>query len=296
MDAFVVPKELPVMQLDCAAAFAGLSHEEKLYTHFFGKACWEGAKVCLFQTSPESPTIFSVILAAFSGGAADARERALAAGVAEEDFDQFLNYCAMFLGNMGNYKSFGDTKFVPSVSADTVAKILSTAQESDRALRLWNAVQSRVYSLEAFDERLGLGSKGISTYYSSNVDQQDVRIVQNFLEAKGMCAENTRVTKHDRSKDDCDYCVHVASTRSGLVEIYEFEDLRILVQYGDYAPILELVVENLILAREHCANENQRQMIDSYVAHFQSGDVEKHKESQMHWIKDVSPAVETNIG
>lgn len=70
------------------------------------------------------------------------------------------------------------------------------------------------------------------------------------------------------------HSVHVASTRSGLVEIYEFEDLRILVQYGDYAPILELVVENLILAREHSANENQRQMIDSYVAHFQSGDVE----------------------
>jgi len=37
-------------------------------------------------------------------------------------------------------------------------------------------------------------------------------------------------------------------------------------------------------------------MIKSYVDHFNSGDVEQHKDSQRWWIKDQGPVVETNIG
>ncbi len=37
-------------------------------------------------------------------------------------------------------------------------------------------------------------------------------------------------------------------------------------------------------------------MLDAYVEHFQTGDVESHRQSQRKWIKDVGPPVETNIG
>lgn len=37
-------------------------------------------------------------------------------------------------------------------------------------------------------------------------------------------------------------------------------------------------------------------MISEYVDHFKTGDMERHKESQKHWIKDVGPIIETNIG
>jgi len=37
-------------------------------------------------------------------------------------------------------------------------------------------------------------------------------------------------------------------------------------------------------------------MMKAYAQHFQYGDVEKHKESQMHWIRDVGPVVESDIG
>jgi len=33
-------------------------------------------------------------------------------GVSSEDFEEFLIYAAAFYGNMGNYLSFGDTKFI----------------------------------------------------------------------------------------------------------------------------------------------------------------------------------------
>ena len=37
-------------------------------------------------------------------------------------------------------------------------------------------------------------------------------------------------------------------------------------------------------------------MCKNYEEHFIYGDVEKHKDSQRNWIKDIGPVVETNIG
>jgi dipeptidyl-peptidase III len=37
-------------------------------------------------------------------------------------------------------------------------------------------------------------------------------------------------------------------------------------------------------------------MIDSNIEFFKYGNVEKHKESQEHWLSDSIPIVETNIG
>lgn len=37
-------------------------------------------------------------------------------------------------------------------------------------------------------------------------------------------------------------------------------------------------------------------MIVNYIEHFKGGDIEKHKDSQRHWIKDTGPVIETNIG
>ena len=37
-------------------------------------------------------------------------------------------------------------------------------------------------------------------------------------------------------------------------------------------------------------------MLEAYITHFKTGDVEDHKNSQRKWIKDVGPPIETNIG
>ena len=37
-------------------------------------------------------------------------------------------------------------------------------------------------------------------------------------------------------------------------------------------------------------------MVQYYEDHFRYGDIDMHKDSQRHWIKDVGPIVETDIG
>ena len=37
-------------------------------------------------------------------------------------------------------------------------------------------------------------------------------------------------------------------------------------------------------------------MINNYILHYESGDIEKHKESQIDWIRDKQPVVESNQG
>jgi dipeptidyl-peptidase-3 len=69
-------------------------------------------------------------------------------------------------------------------------------------------------------------------------------------------------------------------------------------------------------ARKVAANDTQRAMLDAYVAHFTEvghpgaprgcvtqrstgfcqGHIDQHKDAQRHWVRDVGPVVESNIG
>jgi dipeptidyl-peptidase-3 len=44
------------------------------------------------------------------------------------------------------------------------------------------------------------------------------------------------------------------------------------------------------------ANKNQENMLEAYHKSFQTGSIEDHMESQRHWLMDINPHVETNIG
>ena len=63
---FLIPNEVPFNFLECKKAFAGLTAKEKLYAHYLCRASWQGALICLLQTSPESPGIFLLFQKIFS--------------------------------------------------------------------------------------------------------------------------------------------------------------------------------------------------------------------------------------
>ena len=56
----------PILNIQFNELFDHLSNEEKLYTYYMNKACWDGALILLFQTSYESPPLFIIFQTFFS--------------------------------------------------------------------------------------------------------------------------------------------------------------------------------------------------------------------------------------
>jgi hypothetical protein len=56
----------PILNLNFAEIFDQLSNDEKLYTYYMNKACWEGAPIILFQVSYEAPALFIIFQTFFS--------------------------------------------------------------------------------------------------------------------------------------------------------------------------------------------------------------------------------------
>jgi hypothetical protein len=56
----------PIMSLNFKEAFDQLTQEEKLYTYYFQRACWEGSLIVSFQISYESPPLFIIFQSFFA--------------------------------------------------------------------------------------------------------------------------------------------------------------------------------------------------------------------------------------
>ena len=86
--------------------------------------------------------------------------------------------------------------------------------------------------------------------------------------------------------------INTEASKQGL----EFKARKFDIQYGEFSPYLQEMNEYLREAKKYCANETQEKMIQHYIDHYISGDVETHKNSQREWVKDKGPVVETNMG
>jgi dipeptidyl-peptidase-3 len=198
MSVHTIPLDTPVVNLEASAPFAMLTPTEQAYAHALGRADWEGAKICLLQCSPESAPIFALLQLVFSAQPLpDLVAAGLAAGMTQPEVDQALIYAASFYGNVGNYKSFGDTKFVPELPAERMKVLLSAGTaDATKVEVLWNECCARMYSLPPRQRQMGLGaSNGISTYFSANCEEADASIGNKFLDSSGLSAYNTRLFK-----------------------------------------------------------------------------------------------------
>ena len=114
-----------------------------------------------------------------------------------------------------------------------------------------------------------------------------------------LCSYNTRLFK---DADGQVYILRQAAAQAKDPEEVEAEEyangrsLRVKVVPGDYAPLMARVVAHLREARKHAANAEQEGMLEHYVASFETGSIESHKEGSRHWIRDKGPAVESYIG
>lgn len=135
--------EPPVCRLECKDHFLGLSPQEQGYAHYISRASFWGSRICLRQASPHAEDVFDLILGVFGSNANyDALKKA--SGVSDEAFSAFLDYAAQFLSNLGDYKTFGDVKFLPRLAVEDFGKIVS-GSGSAKAEELFAKTKDHIY-------------------------------------------------------------------------------------------------------------------------------------------------------
>ncbi|XP_047986540.1 dipeptidyl peptidase 3 isoform X2 [Leguminivora glycinivorella] len=300
---FLLPNNQRFVELDSSQAFNNLTNQEKLYAHYLSQAAWNGGLIVLMQTSPESPRIFSLLHRIFLGEPLEAlKKSALAAGATEDDFQAFLVYAGGIFANSGNYKGFGDTKFIPNLpkeSFDIIVKA-SKAYENDTThiTKLWQNTQNAIYSLAPRLTSLGLADKGITTYFSSNCTKEDSDLVNEWMKTKRIEAYICRTFKTTAQDGLPLFTIRYASVDTSPLSTTpeKYKNAYFIESRGDYSPLLSLATQHLNTAITHASNDNEKNMLKHYVKSFTEGSLDEHKEGSRFWIRNKGPIIETYQG
>ena len=227
----------------------------------------------------------------------------------EDEVNGFLEYAAQFLGNCGNYKSFGDSKFIPRISAEVLSKLASVSEECAEALDKASSTAGGIY--ETKDPSMmhfGYPENGhLSTYYpdSPDITKEEITLIGEFLENKKLLLENTRLRK-TRSGD---FEVLIASGTAnppasdrdlGDVDSFVLNGKlcgkKLKLVFGDHLNEMAKIAVEIKKAQKEAANDVEKKMHEEYAKSFVTGSIMAFKESQRDWVKDKGPMVETNIG
>lgn len=158
------------------------------------------------------------------------------------DFRSFLNYAAQFLGNAGNYKSFGDSKFIPRASPESIGSLAKVSHEAEK---LWNQIKDAVYDTSSIPAlHLGYPDEGhVSTYYpdSPGITKKDIELVSDFLKDQSLMPENSRLRK--TSGGDFEVLIASAVKKPSVHDTKQLEwtldgelkGKKVKLVYGDHA-------------------------------------------------------------
>ncbi|VVT46966.1 uncharacterized protein SAPINGB_P001476 [Magnusiomyces paraingens] len=289
----------PITPLEVKHHFELLADNDKHYAHHMSRASHFGTRVVLRQVSPESETIYDIILSLHATVKGIYDETTLKDASAQ-DVQYYLEYASQFLSNLGNYKSFGDVKFVPRLTPEAFKSIVSV---DSKALELYNTVEKAIFSTEPEAANLlGYADKGhVTSYYSPNVTKEEIDTIQGALAAKGVLPENTRLFKDEKGFKLLIASANTFADSEDKTIPHESIELpnglgTLEFVYGDHSKEFAKIVEEMEGALKYAANETQEKMLKAYIQSFKTGSMEEHKESQKYWVKDIGPKVETNIG
>ncbi|XP_024887160.1 dipeptidyl peptidase 3 isoform X1 [Temnothorax curvispinosus] len=311
---YTLPNTQPVVGLECDTAFKSLTQKEKLYAHYLSQAAWNGGLIVLIQTSPESPLIFAMLHKIYLAEPIDElKDAAGHAGITDDDFTAFLVYSCGIFANAGNYKAMGDTKIIPNFpqrAFETIVKASKAYRNNPKEIQdIWDNISNALYSLDGKLKSLGLGDKGVTTYFSANCTEEDADRVNAFMQHKGLESCNARcfktVGRRDRDPASNDnvavYEIKLASVETSddpKITLPEetYGNAKFKITRGDYSKLMVPVVENLERAKEYASNQIEKDMLDKYIDHFRTGSLDDHKNGSRLWIKDKGPSIETYIG
>ncbi|KAL8661151.1 MAG: hypothetical protein Q9202_005866 [Teloschistes flavicans] len=299
-----------VVSLAIKPHFEALTDEQRLYAHFISRAAFLGSRIVLRQVSPESEAIFDFIITLHKSCNGDWSKLQKEAGVGDEALRSFLNYATQFLGNLGNYKGFGDSKFIPRCPPETIDALASAVPMAKEALRKSKVDAAAFYATTQQRAKMHLGfpDKGhLSTYYpdSPDITQDEIEQISTLMAEKKLLPENTRLKK----TADGNFQLLIASGLAkpppeggdaGPETVFDLpgklSGKKLELVFGDHIEEMAKIALHMKKAGLHAANDTQKQMMDHYGKSFGSGSLNAFKESQKLWVKDIGPMVETNIG
>ncbi|CAI4772295.1 conserved hypothetical protein [Saccharomyces cerevisiae RM11-1a] len=322
MSHFFADHDAPLSMLSVKTEyFPQLTDKEQKYAHFMSKASHAGSRVVMRQVSHESEPIFDLILAIHSK---------LNGKYPEDDITQkqqtglYLEYVSQFLSNLANFKSFGDTKFIPRCEVKFFKQLLELAKINPCSSPLTlspvdvnheftshhlfstinELIDIGIYHVEEKAALLGFPSQGYTSayYLGLPVTPEDMALLKEQLFAElAILPENTRINKVGENS----FQIWVASenVKNQITETYPSGQItlsnavtKVEFIFGDHSREMRLVASYLKEAQKFAANDTQKAMLQEYINHFVTGSSQAHKEAQKLWVKDISPVIETNIG
>ncbi|RMY81349.1 hypothetical protein D0861_08340 [Hortaea werneckii] len=302
-----------VRVLSSTSQFESLLSSEKLYAHYsakfvdhhrlsifsifdtFGRAAWLGTRIILRQVSPESEPIFDFIIHLYHSCDGNWEELGNQLNISNDELMRFLDFAAMFLGNIGNFYGHGDQKFLPNVTTDTLRKLSTTSEATRRLMEKFESV-----ICAPLPNMLGLpSSTAQSGYYqaSSPITKHEVAEITRIAVQSGIHPENTRLAKiitGQSSRLD----IIQASVEKHAAErpIFQTHDREVRLVQGDHSSELRRICEYLQKASELTEQAAKKKYIAKLCRSFQTGDMEEYKDSQRTWIHDHFTTVETVFG
>jgi dipeptidyl-peptidase-3 len=127
---------------------------------------------------------------------------------------------------MGNYSSFGNTKFIPELECENFENILKCSTNFHEISYIWDCIKDIVYDNSTAYKTINLNERnGKNSYYLGDIKEEHIKNVDAFLQSKGIDVLNTRLMMINPNK----FCYLVASVDE---RIEEFEDSSIIGYYG----------------------------------------------------------------
>ncbi|KAH6918593.1 dipeptidyl peptidase III [Coprinopsis sp. MPI-PUGE-AT-0042] len=302
-ERFFADRAAPICGLDVGKAFSQLSSKEKKYAHYVGLASWAGARIIQEQWTPQAKDLYDLLIATFSTPnkeLTDLDKLKKASGLSDLDWDDVIAYTTQVFSNLTNYRTFGNSKILPRVSAENFEAVIKNSPNADKALGLWNQLKEHIYASEP-ESILFVGKRSeghISNYYPGDnvITDDEIQAVQKAAEKLNIDVLNTRVVKNGPG----DFTLLVASVNTDNVVSHDVEvegsQIKLKVQHGDFSDALAKAADALEEAKKYTANDNQTQMLEYYIKSFQTGSIQDHKDGSKAWVRDVGPVVESYIG
>lgn len=180
---------------------------------------------------------------------------------------------------------------MPNISTGTLDKLCSDAVPDD--------IKAEIMAVPPYG--LGFPSKDAqSAYYPGNgkLHRDEIAKISQMAERQNILPENTRIRKEQASTGKQIVTVLQASTSTDGLEISDKEcaDMHIILQGGDHKNELEKICEELRLALQHTANDNQKRALELYIGSFETGNLETYRDALRAWVRDLGPKIEHIMG